>query len=112
MNIMKRVLIIAVVFFAFQKSDLYAQDLNGVATYKWSREVNFQTDQKMGEEMKKQMKEQLRKQFEREFILAFSVTKSLYSENKKLEAPPKPSKNGMVIKVRQDKVVLFKDIKT
>src|SRR5690606_21376697 len=110
--IMKRVLIIAVVLFAFQKSDLYAQDLSGVATYKWSREVNFQTDQKMGEEMKKQMKEQLRKHFEREFILAFSVTKSLYSENEKLEAPPIPSNNGMVIKVRQDKVVLFKDIKT
>src|SRR5690606_7722322 len=111
MNTMKRILIIAVVFIAFAEVKLYAQDLSGVVTYKWSREVNFQTDQKMGEEMKKQMKEQLRKQFEREFILAFSVTKSLYSENEKLEAPPTPSNNGMVIKVRQDKVVLFKDIK-
>jgi len=54
---------------------IFAQDFQGVATYKSHRKVDF----KMGNgnaEMNKQMQEQLSKQFQREYTLIFNKEES------------------------------------
>lgn len=89
----------------------YAQDFQGVATYKSHRKVDLKVDNEtVNSEMNKQIQEQLRKQFQREYTLTFNKEESLYKQNEQLDAPS-PMSSGIRIQVSQGSDILFKNVK-
>jgi GLPGLI family protein len=66
----------------------YAQDFQGVATYKTKRAIDIKMDStQMNSEMQKQMMEMMKKQFEKTFKLSFNKEASVYKEEESLGAP-------------------------
>jgi len=77
----------------------YAQDFQGVATYKTQRAVDIKMDStQMNSDMHKQMQEMLKKQFQKTFTLSFNRKESVYKENESL-APPQVGGSGMQVMV-------------
>lgn len=90
---------------------LFAQDFQGVATYKSHRKMDLKLDDsKMTSEMQKQIQAQLTKQFQKEYTLTFTTQESIYKENESLAAPT-PSSSGFVISVSDGNDVMYKNIK-
>ena len=65
---------------------LFAQDFQGLATYKTQRKLDLKIDstQVGGGEMQKQLMAMLKKQFQKTYILTFDKNTSIYKED---EAP-------------------------
>ena len=91
---------------------LFAQDFQGVATYKTQRKLDVKIDstQVGGSEMQKQLMDMLKKQFQKTYILTFDKNSSLYKEDEAL-APPSTGGSVMVISSTGGSGALFKDIK-
>ena len=91
---------------------LFAQDFQGVATYKTQRKLDIKIDstQVGGGEMQKQIMDMLKKEFQKTYILSFDKNTSIYKEDEALEAP---SAGGamMVVSSLGGSGTLFKDIK-
>ena len=91
---------------------LFAQDFQGVATYKTQRKLDTKIDstQVGGGEMQKQIMDMLKKEFQKTYILSFDKNTSIYKEDEALEAP---SAGGamMVVSSLGGSGTLFKDIK-
>lgn len=89
----------------------YAQDFQGVATYKSHRKVDLKMGNKdMSDDMQKQIQEQLRKQFQQEYKLTFNRHESVYKQVEKLDAP-NPIKSGIQIRVSQGSDIMYKNVK-
>lgn len=76
----------------------YAQDFNGIATYKSKQNIEMEIDTAEMQGMGSQIMEMLKKQFEKEFVLKFNQYESLYAEDKELQAP-QPA--GMVMMIEE-----------
>jgi GLPGLI family protein len=69
-------------------SNAYAQDFQGVATYKTKRNVDLKLDStKVNSDMQKQMREMLKKRFQKTFELSFNKEASVYKEEESLATP-------------------------
>jgi len=91
---------------------LFAQDFQGVATYKTQRKLDLKIDstQVGGGEMQKQIMDMLKKEFQKTFILTFDKNTSVYKEDEAL-APPSTGSHMIFISSDGGSDVLFKDIK-
>ena len=91
---------------------LFAQDFQGVATYKTQRKLDLKIDstQVGGGEMQKQIMDMLKKEFLKTFILTFDKNTSVYKEDEAL-APPSTGSRMVFISSDGGSDVLFKDIK-
>tara|TARA_Y100000385_G_C13099174_1_gene643354 strand:+ start:452 stop:1297 length:846 start_codon:yes stop_codon:yes gene_type:complete len=91
---------------------LFAQDFQGVATYKTQRKLDLKIDstQVGGGEMQKQIMDMLKKEFQKTFILTFDKNTSVYKEDEAL-APPSTGSRMVFISSDGGSDVLFKDIK-
>jgi len=91
---------------------LFAQDFQGVATYKTQRKFDLKIDstQVGGGEMQKQIMDMLKKEFLKTFILTFDKNTSVYKEDEAL-APPSTGSRMVFISSDGGSDVLFKDIK-
>jgi len=92
---------------------LFAQDFQGVATYKTQRKLDVKIDstQVGGGEMQKQLMDMLKKQFQKTYILTFDKNSSLYKEDEAL-APPSTGGGMVFIQASNGSDILFKNIKT
>ena len=92
---------------------LFAQDFQGVATYKTKRKLDVKIDstQVGGSEMQKQLMNMLKKQFQKTYILTFDKNTSLYKEDEAL-APPSTGGGMVFVQASSGSDVLFKNIKT
>jgi len=91
-------------------TSLFAQDFQGVATYKSYRKIDLKGNDNQSKAMQKQIQEQLQKQMQREYTLTFTRNESIYKENEKLAAPA-PSSGGFKITIESSSDVLYKNIK-
>ena len=90
---------------------LFAQDFQGVATYKTKRKIEVPLDStQMTSEMHQRMIEMLKKQFEKTFVLSFNQQASIYKEDETLEAPRAGNMRMMFI-TTDGADVLYKDMK-
>ncbi len=91
---------------------LFAQDFQGVATYKTQRKLDLKIDstQVGGGEMQKQIMDMLKKEFQKTFILTFDKNTSVYKEDEAL-APPSTGSRMVFISSDGGSDVLVKDIK-
>ena len=90
---------------------LFAQDFQGVATYKTQRKLDLKIDstQVGGGKMQKQIMDMLKKEFQKTFILTFDKNTSVYKEDEAL-APPSTGSRMIFISSDGGSDVLFKDI--
>lgn len=110
-----RVLVVALVLVS---ANAFAQDFQGVATYKTMRAVDIKMDSSsnagISKDMHKQMAEMLKKQFQKTFTLTFNKEASIYKEDESL-APPQVGGSDVMIKVigaGGGNDVLYKNTKT
>jgi GLPGLI family protein len=94
---------IIVFFFMLINAMLYAQNFQGVATYKTSMKMDFKMDsvgqsQGLDKDMQEKLNAMLQKQFQKEYTLTFTPYESIYKEEEKLAAPS-PQSGGMTIMV-------------
>ncbi|WP_242082648.1 GLPGLI family protein [Aestuariivivens sediminis] len=90
----------------------WAQDFQGIATYKTKRQLHIPLDStQMNSEMYQRMIEMLKKQFEKTFILTFNKEASVYKEDEKLGAPQTGNMTMMVVST-EGSDVLYKNMKT
>ncbi len=108
MNILSR-LIILILSSTFS---LFAQDFQGVATYKTQRKLDIKIDsaQVGGGEMQKQIMDMLKKEFQKTYILTFDKNTSIYKEDEAL-APPAAGGGMVFISSAGGSGTLFKNIK-
>ncbi len=92
---------------------LFAQDFQGVATYKTQRSLDIKLDSTEvgGTEMQKQLMDMLKKQFQKTYLLTFDKTKSIYKQDEEL-APPTTGKGMVFVMSDSESGSLFKNIQT
>ncbi len=109
MTTVSKFLLTTIIFCA--SINTFAQDFQGVATYKSHRKVDLKMDKKeMNDEMQEQIQAQLRKQFQQEYTLKFTQSESVYKRNESLEAP-NPISSGFQITIAQNTDIFYKNIK-
>lgn len=97
---MKNIVIILSLFIA---TSVCAQNFQGKATYKTSREMNLRLGgerSNLSEEQKAQMRARLMKQFQKTFVLTFDKNASVYKESKSLKSPDVRPAGGMNVMVQ------------
>ncbi|MEM7185112.1 MAG: GLPGLI family protein [Bacteroidota bacterium] len=67
-------------------SEIIAQNIQGIATYKTQRKMEIQLDSSMADGMQEQLMAMLKKQFEKEYTLDFTQDESVYKEVPKLDS--------------------------
>jgi GLPGLI family protein len=90
-------------------STLYAQEFQGVATYKTKNKIEIELDSTMTDVMQEQIMAMLQKQSEKTFTLTFDKEQSIYEEDESL-APPSLG-NGMMVMSSYGSDLLYKNIK-
>ena len=89
-------LILALLF----STAVWAQKMEGIATYKTQRKMDIQLDStQVDDGMKEQITAMMKKQSQKEFTLQFSKDESLYTEVEKLDKPSGMT-GGMVFEVQ------------
>lgn len=89
----------------------FAQNFEGIATYKTDRKVELKMDSThMNDKIQQQLQAQLRKQFQKEYTLRFNANESLYQEVESLSTPA-PSAGGINIILSGNDDVLYKNLK-
>ena len=108
---MKKSIFYFTIAFLFVLGKFYAQDFQGIATYKSHTKVDVKLDSsQMGGDMHAKMLEMLKKQFEKTYKLTFNQEESVYKEEEKLESP-KPQGMVMVMVDTGGSDVLYKNTK-
>lgn len=98
--------------FFFGMISSFAQNFQGIATYKTHREVNLKMDStSVNKGMQEQIQAQLRKQFQKEYTLSFTPFESLYQQIEHLDTPIPSAGNGVQIKVSGTSDLIYKDVK-
>jgi GLPGLI family protein len=89
----------------------FAQDFQGVATYKSHRKLDIKLDStQVDSGMKDMLMAQLKKQFEKTYTLTFNKETSIYKEDEQLSAP-QPSGMQVVMITTGGSDVLYKNTK-
>ena len=78
---------------------IFAQQIQGEATYKSQRKMDIELDDGASDAMKEQIMAMLKKQSQKEFTLSFTESESTYKQNKELEDANRISSGGMEIVV-------------
>ena len=108
---MKKSILYFTIAFLFVLGKFYAQDFQGIATYKSYTKVDVKLDSsQMGGDMHAKMLEMLKKQFEKTYKLTFNQEESVYKEEEKLESP-QPQGMVMVMVDTGGSDVLYKNTK-
>lgn len=108
---MKKSIFYFTIAFLFVLGKFYAQDFQGIATYKSHTKVDVKLDSsQMGGDMHAKMLEMLKKQFEKTYKLTFNQEESVYKEEEKLESP-QPQGMVMVMVDTGGSDVLYKNTK-
>lgn len=108
---MKKSILYFTIAFLFVLGKFYAQDFQGIATYKSHTKVDVKLDSsQMGGDMHAKMLEMLKKQFEKTYKLTFNQEESVYKEEEKLESP-QPQGMVMVMVDTGGSDVLYKNTK-
>ena len=103
---------IMILILLFMFEGLFAQDFQGIVTYKTNRKVDLNVeDSKMNTDMQKQLQEMLKKQFQKEFRLNFNTTESVYREEENLGVPQPTSSMQIVVAGSGASNILYKNIK-
>ena len=90
----------------------WAQQFEGIATYKTDRKVDLKMEGDMDDATQASIQAQLKKQFQREYTLTFKGAESLYEEVESLEKPsPKAAAGGIQIMVSGGADVLYRNLK-
>ena len=106
---MKKTILLLCLVFAVAIT--YAQDFQGIATYKTHTKLDIKLDSsQMGGQMHDQMMAMLKKQFEKTYKLTFNKEESIYKEEEQLEAP-KPQGMIMVMVETGGSDVMYKNTK-
>lgn len=104
----KNVLVLVVMLLTVS---LFAQDFQGVATYKSKRKLDIKLDStQVDSGMHQRLMAQLKKQFEKTYLLTFNKEESVYKEDEKLDAP-QPAGMQMMIVSSGGSDVLYKNTK-
>ncbi|MCB0457062.1 MAG: GLPGLI family protein [Flavobacteriaceae bacterium] len=96
---MKTITHLSVLFTFFMCHHFYAQQMEGIATYKSQRKMEIKLDSTMNDAMQEQIRAMLKKQSEKEFTLEFTQNESRYKEVAKLDNETTLSGGGMQIVV-------------
>lgn len=96
---MKTITHLSVLFTFFICHIFYAQQLEGIATYKSQRKMDIKLDSTMNDAMQQQIMAMLKKQSEKEFTLEFTQNESRYKEVAKLDDETTLSGGGVQIVV-------------
>ncbi|WP_035091931.1 GLPGLI family protein [Aquimarina macrocephali] len=103
-------IMILILLFVFE--GLFAQDFQGIVTYKTNRKMDLNMeDSKMNADMQKQLQEMLKKQFQKEYRLSFNATESVYREEENLGTPQPASGVQIVVAGSGASNILYKNIK-
>ncbi len=90
---------------------IFAQDFQGVATYKSKRKMDLKMDStQLDSGMQELIMEKLKKQFEKTYVLRFNKTESIYKEDEKLDAP-QPAGMQIMVMSTGGTGVLYKNTK-
>ena len=73
--------------FLFGFSTLFAQDFQGIATYKTKDKIEIELDSTQVRGMQDEIMAMLQKQFEKTYVLTFDQEQSVYKKDESL-APP------------------------
>lgn len=94
-------------------SCIYAQSLEGIATYQTHRKMDIELDSTMNDGMKDQIKALLRKQSQREFNLTFTELESEYKQEEMLDDDTTISGGGMTLVIAGSggNDVMYKNLK-
>lgn len=92
---------------------LFAQDFQGVATYKTQRSLDIKIDstQVGGSEIQQQLMDMLKKEFQKTYLLTFDKTTSLYKQDEEL-APPSTGGGMVFVMADSESAILHKNFKT
>jgi len=96
---MKTLTHVSLFFTLFVCHCLYAQQIEGIATYKSQRKFDVQLDSTMNDGMRDQIMAMLKKQSERTYFLEFSQNESAYKQEEKLDDDSVLEGGGMKIVV-------------
>ncbi|MGC1472533.1 MAG: GLPGLI family protein [Psychroserpens sp.] len=109
---MKPIQRIIILFIVLASMSMFAQDFQGVATYKTKRQVSIKMDStKMQSAMQEQISEMLKKSFEKTYLLTFNKEASIYKEEEALKAPTAAGL-GLVVSSSGGGDVIYKNTKT
>lgn len=90
---------------------IFAQDFQGVATYKSKQKLDFKMDStQVDSGMQDLVMEQLKKQFEKTYVLTFNREESIYKEDEKLDSP-QPAGMRIMVMTSGGSDVLYKNTK-
>ncbi|MDB4094152.1 GLPGLI family protein [Flavobacteriaceae bacterium] len=91
-------------------SESYAQDFQGVATYKTQRKLDIKMDSTQVGGMQDQIMAMLKKQFEKTYTLTFNKAHSIYKEEESL-APPSMGGSMVIVSGMGGSGELYKNTK-
>ena len=95
--------------FLFGFSTLFAQDFQGIATYKTKDKIDIELDSTQVRGMQDEIMAMLQKQFEKTYVLTFDQEQSVYKEDESLAPPSLGSEMVFISSGGSD--VLYKNIK-
>ena len=99
------------ILFLFSSTTMFAQEFQGVATYKTQRKLDIQIDSTQVGGMQDQLMAMLKKQFEKTYTLSFNKVESVYKEDESL-APPSTGNSMVFISSAGGSGELYKNIKS
>ena len=82
---MKTRFLLFIITLSLGVSDVFSQNIQGIATYKSQRKMDIQLDSTMNDGMKEQIMAMLKKQSERTYYLEFTNDESQYKQEVKLD---------------------------
>jgi len=95
----------------FVETEAFAQNFQGVATYKSHRQMDIQLDSsQVDSEMHQKMMAMMKKQFEKTYLLTFNKEESLYKEDEQLESPQMGGMQMVMVNTNGSDY-LYKDIR-
>lgn len=94
----------------FITCSLFAQEFQGIATYKTQRKLDIKMDSTQVGDMQDEIMAMLKKQFEKTYILTFNKEESLYKEEESL-APPSAGSSMVFISSAGGSGELYKNMK-
>ena len=111
---MKTRFLLFIITLSLGVSDVFSQNIQGIATYKSQRKMDIQLDSTMNDGMKEQIMAMLKKQSERTYYLEFTNDESQYKQEVKLDDDSVIEGGGMKLVIAGNgggNDVLYKNLK-
>ena len=111
---MKTRFLLFIITLSLGVSDVFSQNIQGIATYKSQRKMDIQLDSTMNDGMKEQIMAMLKKQSERTYFLEFTNDESQYKQEVRLDDDSVIEGGGMKLVIAGNgggNDVLYKNLK-